>query len=175
MCTFAHLHIYIYPIAQSVLMKYLVVNSMFRKILIIFLLALAQYQLRAQLIYVNLYVDYDSAWQYRDLKVIPIRWKGSGNPANPLPGKIITLNEALQQGIARISERGTASTENVHWLIVENLSHFNIFIPGGDIIAGGRQDRMITRDVTKCAVGQVLYTPCCDHDGKVIDDQRKYS
>jgi len=40
---------------------------------------------------------------------------------------------------------------------------------------GGRDaarllDRMVTRDVAKCAVGQVLYTPWCDADGKVIDD-----
>src|SRR5678810_1354756 len=31
-------------------------------------------------------------------------------------------------------------------------------------------DRMVTRDGTKCAVGQVLYTPWCDAHGKVIDD-----
>ena len=31
-------------------------------------------------------------------------------------------------------------------------------------------DRMVTRDVTRCAVGQVLYTPWCDAHGKVIDD-----
>jgi aminomethyltransferase len=31
-------------------------------------------------------------------------------------------------------------------------------------------DRMVTRDVMKCAVGQVLYTPWCDTHGKVIDD-----
>jgi aminomethyltransferase len=31
-------------------------------------------------------------------------------------------------------------------------------------------DRMVTRDVSKCAVGQVLYTPWCDIHGKVIDD-----
>lgn len=31
-------------------------------------------------------------------------------------------------------------------------------------------DRMVTRDVTRCDVGQVLYTPWCDGDGKVIDD-----
>ncbi|MCA9932945.1 MAG: aminomethyl transferase family protein [Ardenticatenaceae bacterium] len=31
-------------------------------------------------------------------------------------------------------------------------------------------DRIITRDVTKCRVGQVLYTPWCDEDGKVVDD-----
>ena len=31
-------------------------------------------------------------------------------------------------------------------------------------------DRIITRDANRCAVGQVLYTPWCDDDGKVIDD-----
>ncbi len=31
-------------------------------------------------------------------------------------------------------------------------------------------DRVVTRDVSKCAVGQVLYTPWCDSQGKVIDD-----
>jgi aminomethyltransferase len=29
---------------------------------------------------------------------------------------------------------------------------------------------MVTRDVMKCAVGQVLYTPWCDARGKIIDD-----
>src|SRR5689334_838557 len=31
-------------------------------------------------------------------------------------------------------------------------------------------DRMVTRDVARCAIGQVLYTPWCDAHGKVIDD-----
>lgn len=31
-------------------------------------------------------------------------------------------------------------------------------------------DRLITRDATRMAVGQVYYTPWCDEDGKVIDD-----
>ena len=31
-------------------------------------------------------------------------------------------------------------------------------------------DRIITRDVSKCQVGQVLYSPWCDEEGKVIDD-----
>src|SRR4051812_48646956 len=31
-------------------------------------------------------------------------------------------------------------------------------------------DRMVTRDVMKCSLGQVLYTPWCDARGKVIDD-----
>jgi aminomethyltransferase len=31
-------------------------------------------------------------------------------------------------------------------------------------------DRIITRDMRKVSVGQVLYTPWCDEEGKVIDD-----
>lgn len=31
-------------------------------------------------------------------------------------------------------------------------------------------DRMVTRDVTRCRIGQVLYTPWCDTNGHVIDD-----
>lgn len=31
-------------------------------------------------------------------------------------------------------------------------------------------DRMVTRNVAKCRVGQVMYTPWCDSRGKVIDD-----
>ena len=31
-------------------------------------------------------------------------------------------------------------------------------------------DRMVTRNLTKCRVGQVMYTPWCDVHGKVIDD-----
>ncbi|HWO90038.1 MAG TPA: aminomethyltransferase family protein [Gemmatimonadales bacterium] len=31
-------------------------------------------------------------------------------------------------------------------------------------------DRVVTRDVARCAVGQVLYTPWCDEAGKVLDD-----
>src|SRR5262245_6700899 len=31
-------------------------------------------------------------------------------------------------------------------------------------------DRMVTRDLTKCRVGQVMYTTWCDARGKVIDD-----
>jgi aminomethyltransferase len=31
-------------------------------------------------------------------------------------------------------------------------------------------DRIITRDASKLAVGQVIYTPWCDEQGKVIDD-----
>jgi glycine cleavage system T protein (aminomethyltransferase) len=45
---------------------------------------------------------------------------------------------------------------------------FKYIIAGRD--ATKLVDRLITRDATKLAVGQVIYTPWCDEQGKVIDD-----
>jgi len=45
---------------------------------------------------------------------------------------------------------------------------YKYLISGPD--AGRLLDRMVTRDVTRCRVGQVMYTPWCDAHGKVIDD-----
>ncbi len=36
--------------------------------------------------------------------------------------------------------------------------------------AGRLANRLLTRDVSKCKVGQMLYSPWCDEDGYVIDD-----
>jgi aminomethyltransferase len=45
---------------------------------------------------------------------------------------------------------------------------FKYHVRGRD--AGRLLDRVITRDVSKCREGQVLYTTWCDDDGKIIDD-----
>jgi aminomethyltransferase len=45
---------------------------------------------------------------------------------------------------------------------------FKYMVTGPD--AARLVDRVITRDVSKMAVGQVFYTPWCDEHGKVIDD-----
>ena len=45
---------------------------------------------------------------------------------------------------------------------------FKYHISGPD--ASRLLDRIVTRDVAKCQVGQVMYTPWCDERGKVIDD-----
>jgi aminomethyltransferase len=45
---------------------------------------------------------------------------------------------------------------------------FKYIISGPDALR--LVDRVITRDATKLAVGQVYYTPWCDEHGKVIDD-----
>ncbi len=45
---------------------------------------------------------------------------------------------------------------------------FKYEITGSD--AARLVDRIITRNAIKCKIGQVMYTPWCDEEGKVIDD-----
>jgi aminomethyltransferase len=45
---------------------------------------------------------------------------------------------------------------------------YKYVITGPD--AAALLDRVVTRDVARCRVGQVLYTPWCDSAGKQIDD-----
>jgi hypothetical protein len=58
------------------------------------------------------------------------------------PREILTLEEALAVGLARVHE-----TSEVNQLLVENLSKRDVFIQMGDVIKGGRQDRMFTTDL----------------------------
>lgn len=45
---------------------------------------------------------------------------------------------------------------------------YKYHIHGPDALA--LLNRVVTRDVAGCAVGQVMYTPWCDDEGKIIDD-----
>lgn len=57
--------------------------------------------------------------------------------------KVVTLQEALERGWAVVHETGEVSE-----LAVENLSaDHELFIQSGDMIRGGRQDRMIAADL----------------------------
>ena len=56
--------------------------------------------------------------------------------AGPVP---LTLQEALANGSAQVRETG-----NVNQLEVENTGDTEVFIQSGDIVKGGRQDRVLT-------------------------------
>ena len=66
-----------------------------------------------------------------------------------------------------LHEREYSSIRNSAALIdVSPLYKYRVSGPG----AGRLLDRMVTRDVSRCALNQVLYTSWCDARGKVIDD-----
>ena len=128
---------------------------------------------KAQITYDNVFVDYDSAWQFKNLKVIPIRSKG---PAATITNReVISLQEGLKKGMITISERGTASTENVHWIRLNNNTDKAVFVGSGEILIGGRQDRMVTKDTILIPAGKDQYIPVmCVEEGRWSERERKF-
>lgn len=55
-----------------------------------------------------------------------------------------TLDEALARRLIRISEKGDG---NVPELLVENLSDEPVFLLAGEIVTGGKQNRVIAQDI----------------------------
>lgn len=130
----------------------------------------------AQITYETVFVDYDSAWQFKNLKLIPIRTKGPGIAGRIASrDEIISLQEGLKSGMISISERGTASTENVHWLRLNNNTNKPVFVGSGEILIGGRQDRMVTKDTILVPAGKDQYIPVmCVEEGRWSEREKKF-
>ena len=144
------------------------------KILSTFLLVLCVLGVEAQLTYETLYVDYDSAWTYKNLKIVPVRRKAGGGGQDP--SNIVSLSQALRQGLVTVSERGTTSFDNVHWLRFNTHSDKSVYIAGGEVVAGGRQDRMIVRDTILGPSTKDQYVPVmCVEEGRWSEKEKKFA
>src|SRR5687768_8261577 len=129
----------------------------------------------AQITYETVFVDYDSAWQFKNLKLIPIRSKGRGGGGIATNTEIISLQQGLKTGMITISERGTASTENVHWLRLTNKTNKPVFVASGEVLIGGRQDRMVTKDTLLVPAGKDQYiSVMCVEEGRWSEKEKKF-
>jgi hypothetical protein len=118
-------------------------------------------------------VDYDSAMEYKNLRIIPIRPKNGFGDKAP---HVISLSQAVKKGIAVISERGTASTENVHFLRINNHSDQTIYVSSGEIFSGGRQDRIIAQDTLLKPNGSDQYVSAmCVEELRWSEKEKKFS
>ena len=73
-------------------------------------------------------------YSYKNLTIFLVHGKDETSKTN-----ILTLQEAMQRQILRVYE-----TSDVNELSVENISkHFDVFIQSGDIVKGGKQDRVL--------------------------------
>jgi len=59
-------------------------------------------------------------------------------------GSFLTIDEAVQQNFAVVKEKGDGTVPNV---IIRNSGKLPIYITAGEIIIGGKQDRIIAYDV----------------------------
>ena len=97
----------------------------------------------AQLTYNTLRIEYDSGWTYKNLTLIPIRFKPSSFPIFYFPAKVISLKEAMQHGKVKFKEFYYQNDASVRLLTVDNNSDNFVLIENGETISGGKQDRMI--------------------------------
>jgi len=99
--------------------------------------------IKAQLTYGTLRIEYDSGWTYKNLTLIPIRFKENTYPLFNFPGKIISLKDAMQSGKLKFKEFFFEKDATVRTLCVENTSNDFVLLEDGEMITGGKQDRML--------------------------------
>ena len=84
---------------------------------------------------------------------------GSKNAAS---GKLLTLQEAMDQQKVSVYETG-----QVNELSIENRSSIDVYIQSGDIVKGGRQDRVLTLDIILPAhSGKIPISAFCVEHGR---------
>jgi len=120
-----------------------------KKIILVSLLALPLLCL-AQYTYTNLAVNYENDaaaknFTYKNLRLYPIRAKESFNQQFNSLGKYTPLKEALEKKKVIITEKSNGGTVNT--LTIQNVSKDTIIVICGEVIKGGKQDRIINQDI----------------------------
>jgi hypothetical protein len=97
-------------------------------------------------------------YSHKNLTIFLIHGKNETSKTN-----IITLPEALERRIFRVYETG-----DVNELTVENISkEFDVFIQSGDIVKGGKQDRVLAVSIIIPAQsGRVSIDAFCVESGR---------
>ena len=78
----------------------------------------------------------------RDLTVVPV--SVSGFRGEDSFESVLTLDQALERDLLDIREKDGG---DVPWVVVSNRSDRRIFLMGGEILSGCKQDRIVARDV----------------------------
>ncbi|MFT3845588.1 MAG: hypothetical protein QM725_11075 [Lacibacter sp.] len=128
-------------------------------------------------VYPSLYVEYDSAVTYKHLKLIPVKRTDSSEMIVQQNDQVFyPLKTALKKGWVKIKERGNYMVDNINVLIIENNSNEKIFIRSGEMVTGGRQDRVIAAD-TILMPGKKEYTipVYCIEESRWSEHEKKFS
>ncbi len=129
----------------------------------------------AQFTYENLNVDYDGAIEFRNLRLVPIRARATFFDTTTNRGltdltNALTLQEAMATGQVRISDVGFGT---VNSLVFENLSNRPILLLSGEVVTGGRQDRVIARDmILQPQSGERRVDVFCVEEGRWSGDKQ---
>jgi len=102
---------------------------------------------------------------YENLRLYPIHAKEAFKKEFNDVGNYMPLKEAMKKGKVKITEKGNGASVNELW--VENLSNDTIIIIPGEIVKGGKQDRIIDKDILlKPKSGKVSLPVFCVESGR---------
>lgn len=117
---------------------------MFKQFVLIFSFVIIAFAGNAQLTYANVQVEYDSAWICNNLQLIPIKFKDKAAKDNAMPTNFLSLSQAMQLKKVQVKENYFEGNADVRTLTIKNNSSQNILVMDGELLQGGKQDRMIT-------------------------------
>ncbi len=91
-------------------------------------------------------------YTYENMRIYPIYAKENFTNANKNVGKYTPLNDALAKQKVKITETSDdntreSSSPTVNTLYIQNTSSDTVYIMGGEVVKGGKQDRVIAQDV----------------------------
>jgi len=92
-------------------------------------------------------VDFSNAskYTYKNLRLIPVRAKDNFKRIMGNMGYYISLQEAIDADLVAINEVNRSGRVNT--LLVRNLSTDTLFVMSGEILIGGKQDRVVASDM----------------------------
>jgi hypothetical protein len=103
----------------------------------------------AQLTYKELRVEYDSAWTFKNLQLIPIKFKpiseggkGITSEERKSAPRIMSFAEAMARRKVKVQEMQYEMGADVNSIQVKNSSNQAILVQSGEVLSGGKQDRM---------------------------------
>lgn len=89
-----------------------------------------------------------SKYSFKNLQLFPIRANETFLLAHRDVGNYMTLREALERNKVVITEfQNGRSGGDVNRLMIENISGETLMILAGEVVQGGKQDRMIAQDI----------------------------
>jgi hypothetical protein len=112
-------------------------------------------------------VDFANADRYtfRNLRLVPIRTTPQFRDAIGAAGYYISLQTAMDSNLVAVNE--VSSSGQVNTLLIRNLSRDTLFVMSGEVLIGGKQDRVVASDMLIAPnSGQVKLPVFCVEKGR---------
>ena len=118
----------------------------------------------AQYTYQTVEVLYDSAWSFKNLQLIPIRFKVSRGASDM---GFITLSDAMLSKKAEIRELPEKIGSHKGAITITNKGNVPIVVQSGELLSGGKQDRVLSKTtIIPAKTKKEVLTTYCVEEGR---------